>query len=172
MIKPNTGDTIVEVLIAMAIMGLVLTGAFVTVNRDSNTSVRARERSQALGITEMQLERLQSLAANKAKAIYTVSPGIFCLDSSLTRHDFTAVTTMPDLVTDNLDVSPPGNYPAGCVVDSSGSTYSSSSPSTPFSVFIERNATDHHVFNARVRWERAGGGRDEISITHRLYEWN
>lgn len=166
----SSGDTIVEVLIAIAVIGVVLSGAFVAINRDSNTSLQVQERSQAIKLVETQLERLKGVASNPTLAVFdTSTPRVFCLDSSLSRQNF-SLAAVPSLNTDNFAVLPTGNYPANCVVDSGGSTYGASSQSVPFSVSLERNASDNHTFTARARSERAGGGRDEISITYRLYE--
>lgn len=164
------GDTIVEVLIAIVIIGVVLSGAFVAVNRNSNTSLQVQERSQAIRIVETQLERLKGVASDPAQDVFNIAtPRVFCLDGSLSRQNFSP-PIITDLNTDNLAASPGGNYPANCVVDSGGSPYGGSSQSVPFSISIERNTSENHTFKARARWERAGGGRDEIAITYRLYE--
>lgn len=164
------GDTIVEVLIAIAIIGVVLSGAFVAINRDSNASLQVQERSQAIKLVETQLERLKGVASDPAKDVFNAAtPGLFCLDGSLARQNL-SLAIIPDLNADNLNAIPSGNYPVNCVVDSGGSPYSGSSQSVPFSVSLERTTADNHTFRARARWERAGGGRDEIAITYRLYE--
>lgn len=54
------GDTLVEVTIALAILALVLTGAFVTANRAFNVGQSAKERSQVVGDAQRQAEALQS----------------------------------------------------------------------------------------------------------------
>lgn len=178
MIKLNSGgDTIVEVLVAIVVIGVVLSGAFVAVNRNSNTSLQVQERSQAIKIVETQLERLKGIASDPSLDVFnTATPRVFCLDGSLSRQNFSvaAITNLSstnfDLNSDSLAAELAGNYPANCVVDSGGSTYGPSSQSVPFSVSIERTTADNHTFRARARWERAGGGRDEIAITYRLYE--
>jgi type II secretory pathway pseudopilin PulG len=52
------GDTIVEVLIAIAVLGVVLAGAFVTANSSLNGEHTAQEHSQALTIAQGQVEDL------------------------------------------------------------------------------------------------------------------
>jgi prepilin-type N-terminal cleavage/methylation domain-containing protein len=54
------GDTIVEVLIAVAIIGVILVGAY-HISNNSNIAVRdSQEHSQALKLAETQLETLNS----------------------------------------------------------------------------------------------------------------
>lgn len=56
----QSGDTIVEVLIALAIMSLVLAGAYATVDRNIKSSQQAQEHSRALEVASSQLEQLKS----------------------------------------------------------------------------------------------------------------
>lgn len=54
----HAGDTIIEVLVAMAVLGVVLAGAFVTANSSLNGEHTAQEHSQALTIAQGQVEDL------------------------------------------------------------------------------------------------------------------
>ena len=61
MIKQNQiGDTIIEVLLAMSVIGLVLGAAFGIANRSVSIGQEAQERSEALKIAESQLELFKS----------------------------------------------------------------------------------------------------------------
>lgn len=85
-IKSNAGDTIVEVLIAIVILSLILTGAYVSAN-DSLTNIRdAQERIQALGYAQSQAEDLRSEAAqifsSSGNNLTYLSQGSFCFDAS------------------------------------------------------------------------------------------
>ncbi len=69
-IKNNTrGDTIIEVLIAMAILALILTGGYVTTNKSLQQIQGAQEKNQALGIAQYQLETLRALASNNTSGL-------------------------------------------------------------------------------------------------------
>ncbi|HSX43099.1 MAG TPA: prepilin-type N-terminal cleavage/methylation domain-containing protein [Candidatus Saccharimonadales bacterium] len=59
-IRNERGDTLVEVLIAMAIISLVLVGAYVTSNRNAATLQATQEREQAQRVVEAQLELLRN----------------------------------------------------------------------------------------------------------------
>jgi prepilin-type N-terminal cleavage/methylation domain-containing protein len=168
----NRGDTIIEVLLAIAIVGSVLTGAFVAINRSMNASQQAQERSQATKLVEIQLERLKSITNNTTVDIFnTLKPRTLCLDTTVTRRDFPgSAIPLPSRDADLLDANPPGNYPANCIVDSAGNTYSGASNSIAFYVSLERDAANPNQFTGRARWHRAGGaGREEAAITYRVY---
>lgn len=72
----QAGDTIVEVLICMAVISLVLGGAFVT-TRKSQLGVRnSQEHAEALKLAESQIEQLRP-DANEAEQLSTPNP--FCM---------------------------------------------------------------------------------------------
>jgi len=58
------GDTIVEVLIAIAVLSLVLGGAFVATNRSLQGTRDAQERINALKLAETQIEQLKAMSAD------------------------------------------------------------------------------------------------------------
>ncbi len=78
-ILKERGDTIVEVLIAIAIVSLTLTGAYTSVNRSSNATRTAQERGEALKWAETQVEQIKASKDDLASAAYTN----FCFDMSL-----------------------------------------------------------------------------------------
>lgn len=84
----NAGDTIVEVLLAIAVVSAVLGGAFVSADRSLNTSRQSQERGEALKLVEGQMEQL--------KAMSLQSPGnIFGASSFCFKEDRTYSTTTP-----------------------------------------------------------------------------
>lgn len=86
----NKGDTIIEVLLAIAVVSSVLGGAYVSSNRSLNASRQAEERVEALKLTEGQLERMKALAKDPAKNIHS-APNVFCIDTSANAK----TTTVP-----------------------------------------------------------------------------
>ena len=143
--KSQSGDTIVEVLIALIIIAVILTGAYVASNRSLNTSRASQERGEATKLVEGQLEQLKVLGA---LAPTTAQP--FCLDPSNNP-----ITTASD---DNLS-SP--NYPAGCIKQQSGSGVN-------YYLSIQKDTTTN-VFTARARWYRVGGGvNSEVKIVYKV----
>ncbi len=73
------GDTIVEVLIAITIVSMVLSGAYISASNSLNGARQSQERVEALKLVEEQLERL------KAKATFT--GGIFSFSSPFCIND-------------------------------------------------------------------------------------
>jgi len=74
--KSQAGDTIIEVLIAMAILALVMVGAYVSSSRSLRNGTDAANRQQALALAEQQVEIIKSSPGN-----YTPS-GNFYVDNS------------------------------------------------------------------------------------------
>lgn len=146
-----SGDTIVEVLLAIAITSVVLAGAYVAVDRSMKANRSAQERSEAVKVAEAQIERLKYLNFSSSSAdIYQNGP--FCITSTL------AVRLITDVSSDSDD-------PVGC--RSSGRYVAS----------ITRDASTgtHQI---RVLWENVTGsstvtaypGFDEIKMYYRIYQ--
>lgn len=78
----QTGDTLVEVLIAMVIVSSVLGSAFVVVNRSTQNVRQAQEREEALGLLQGQVERMKVAAKDPTKqsSIFGASSK-FCVNS-------------------------------------------------------------------------------------------
>lgn len=82
--KLQRGDTIIEVMLAMSIIGIVLGAAFGIANRSVSVGQDAQERTEALKLAETQLELFKSQ--------YAVSPAVrarnniqaFCFDVTAT----------------------------------------------------------------------------------------
>ena len=60
------GDTIVEVLIAILVLALVLTGAFASSEQSLNNITEAGQRTKALDVAQGQIEALRADAATSA----------------------------------------------------------------------------------------------------------
>lgn len=94
----QTGDTIVEVLISIAVITLVLGGAFVVAQKSSNTLESSQEHSTAEGLVQNQIEQIRAIANNEDKlgelksATSSGSNGTYCL-SGLELHKITDQNT-------------------------------------------------------------------------------
>lgn len=78
----SKGDTIVEVLLAIAVVSAVLGGAYVATNRSLGGVRQSQERGEALKLVEGQLERLKE-AARTSDDVFTTSTNPFCLGDGL-----------------------------------------------------------------------------------------
>lgn len=79
----DTGDTIVEVLIALTVVASMLGGAYVTTSRSLNNNRQAQERGEALKLAEGQLERLKGLVSSGSTVPFTITTN-FCVDNTNT----------------------------------------------------------------------------------------
>jgi prepilin-type N-terminal cleavage/methylation domain-containing protein len=77
----SRGDTMVEVLIAIAVVTLILGGAYVTTNRSLQATRAAQERSIALKLAESQIERLKNKATTEPSAVFGVIEP-FCISGA------------------------------------------------------------------------------------------
>lgn len=142
------GDTLVEVLIAIAVVSLVLGGAYVTTNRSLIATRAAEERGNALKLAESQVEQLKGLAKTNPDAIFgSATPMPFCISST---------TGVPIIATN-----------AGCQVGASGE------PTTTqpvYSLSVNRGS-DGNTFTVTNQWIDASGRiTDSLRLIYRVYE--
>lgn len=161
--QKQTGDTIVEVLIAMAVIASMMAGAFVSTRRSSSGMRQSQERVEGLKVAEEQIERLKVLADKDAVPLKDASASnYFCIDFSGNRQE--SGGSLQPLDTDSFSSA---NYyinadpnktcprqPAG------GVTY--------YPAIVRDLSTN--TFKVYVRWARAGGGGNEqVTIVYRLH---
>lgn len=79
------GETIVEVLIAIAVIGSVLGTSYAIVSRNNSSYQQVSERTQALKFAEQQLEFIRGLAPASRTAI--PSSDTFCITGTTIEYD-------------------------------------------------------------------------------------
>jgi Tfp pilus assembly protein PilV len=97
--KAERGDTIVEVLIAMAVLALIITGADVAVNRTAKSALDVQEHAQALKLVESQAEALRNYNGSASFDCFSYNP----ITKTLTPA--TAITPLPSPCTFDGDGS-------------------------------------------------------------------
>lgn len=136
------GDTIVEVLIAIAVISLVLGGAYVTTNRSLRATRSAQERGNALKLVESQLEQLKGLIATDGTAVYAATSP-FCIYNNAIAY------------------AASGN----CTVNTSGAP---TTAEPKFQIAINRTG---NTFVVKNTWVDVGGQQNaETQITYRAYD--
>jgi len=141
------GDTIVEVLISIAVISMILGGAYVTTNKSLKGSRAAQERSDALKLVESQVESLKSIAGGtNADAIFGAgTPAKFCVINNTTVVTYTN---------------------AGCKVGADG-TATTAEPA--YNISISR--TNGNTFTVTNTWAAIEkNGNDSLQMTYRIYE--
>jgi type II secretory pathway pseudopilin PulG len=142
LMKMNSkGDTIVEVLLAIAVAGTVLGGAFVSARHSLSGSQRTQERSEATKLVEGQMEYLRK-AAVQSSAIFTAGAP-FCIVSvsatGLTLRDATAAECRQGI-------------------------------NSRYALSINRGA-DNATFRIQASWDKANaGGSDEINMYYKVHQ--
>lgn len=138
------GDTVVEVLIAIAIISLILGGAFILTNRSLKGTQSAQERLNGIKLVESQLEQVKNLAATDSDAIFgtSVSPS-FCVNSS---GAVVASST------------------ASCKVGVDGN------PATTEPIFNLSVTRSGNTFTVRNVWNNVKGAQDNVEMKYRVYE--
>lgn len=137
------GDTIVEVLIAMAITSLVLGMAYSTSSRALQVGRQAQERTEALKLAEGQIEQLKYMANDASNGVFDTTNAQFCI---LNNQKYPIV---------NYNQFP---YRTECY------------RSSLYNVGIQYSATNDDTFTVRTIWDRlGGGGQDEVVIKYRMH---
>lgn len=166
-IHKQHGDTIVEVMIATAIISLVLAVSYATSSRALADIRQSQEHSEAMQIAQGQLEQLRALAGTGPQ-VFTYSKA-FCLNNGL--HDATNPTQ---------PVYPFSAVNSGIGVDNL-STYTTDATTgcsfnngINYNTAIERQdplsaSRSDYVFSVHVRWENIrGNGNDEVILRYKL----
>jgi type II secretory pathway pseudopilin PulG len=162
------GDTIVEVLLCIAIVGAVIAGAYALASNSLQEGISASAHTQAIKRAEAQIEALKyrqivssSHAADWAKFTTDVVGKHFCLNASGT-NPADAATWFPIINQGspaNLKVGAT-NYAAGCAVDDNRFFVDITTASTP---------STRLTYLVVVRWETPGGG--PLSQTQLYYRF-
>lgn len=151
----NRGDTIVEVLIAIAVVSSVLGISYSIMNRNVSTIRDNQERSAASKIAQVQLEYMRQAWYTKTEAefsqYYNQGPH-FCLNSGLERRSVINPTLLNDTgypgATDNVDKCRSGIY--------------------HYSVTKSNDASLSGSYTVTVRWEKLTGGQGQIVMGYRV----
>lgn len=146
------GDTIVEVLLALAVLGAVLGGAYVISNRNIITNRMSQERLEATKLAEAQLEKIKSEASRENSSFF---------DSFVTRNNFCFSSP-------NATATSSGS---SCRLNASGNI-TTEDPSYHVNITtsppVGSRPQPARLFNVTVEWTNAkGSGEDRLNL---LYE--
>lgn len=166
-IHKQKGDTLVEVLISIAIVGGVLMGAYALASRSLQSGISAAEHSEAIQLAQGQVERLkyrERLSSQDVWNNFTIQNGHFCLDDAKDQNDPKWLPVNNDNP-NNLVVTAGGNlgYNAKCVDPSTTPKYFINI-STPPTIPAGTNPT----YQITVRWVAIGGNQAESKIYYRF----
>ena len=147
------GDTIVEVMLSIAIIGMVLGASYTTSTRALRTGRFAQEHTEALKLAESQIEKLKYIASI-ITSVAVVPPNIF---------DPTAAGATPFCI----DNSPP---PFAKIVTGTPA-FTTSCMSTFYTSTVTYNKVGD-IFTVAVTWTTEGnsGQQGNVQIAYKLHK--
>lgn len=144
--QQERGDTIVEVLIALAIISSVLAGAFFVTNRSAQNVLNTEEHARATQLLQGQVEQIRASVTDGAS--WTDLPNFYCYDT-----DGSIVNSVS-----------PSNFGCDVSIDGSGS-------GPAYTFLIEKESTwqanTSTLFRASIAWE---GIRGQANSEQMLYK--
>ena len=159
----NSGDTIVEVLVSLAILSLAFAISYSTASRALIVSQNSQEHSTALGYLDQQMEMLWYISQPSFKATSTPNPQTeaystsspFCLTGSISDST-SGIQFNPSVPYDLVSSK---SAPQKCLFPGGGFSYS---------VALERS---NNTFTAYIWWPGLGNlGEQHESLTYRVYK--
>lgn len=138
----QTGDTIVEVMIVLTVLGLALSISYATANRSLLNARQAQEDSEATQLAQGQVEALRTMTGYiSTDSNYIFRPGTFCItDYPFTVVPYTGSSTPAQCLRNNL-------YNVAIIFDSGSSN-----------------------FKVEVSWPDVDGeGTDIVTLIYKLY---
>ena len=147
----NAGDTIVEVLIAVAVVSLVLTASFAIVNESSRGIRSAQEREEATKLTSALVESLEGDSTLYPRT--STSP--LCIDGSQAHLGASSLPALSADATTWYD-NPLNN--SKCLT-TNGITYATS---------IYSDGLTPATYTIDTRWDGLDGNRNQVQFNYRL----
>ncbi len=153
------GDTIVEVMIVLAVLGLAIGISYSTASRSLLLARAAQENIRATQLLQSQVERLRLLSANTDptypnKYIFGPTHTTFCIDDT-------------NLIVDNV-ANPPCHDSSSIydvVITDCANVGSDPRCTNP------TNHTTDGTFILTARWDNVqGDGKDSVTTTYRLHK--
>jgi len=166
--RRQAGDTIVEVLIVLAVLSLAFAISYATANRGLNQSRNAEEHSQALGVLNAQVELLRQTIVKDGSALQqAITAGnitanhSFCIANNDVSQPSSFVTVSD---VNDLTDSDASKYPAACIKNSFYHVSVTPQPST-----TSGSVTTQSYFDFKVLWPGIGNlGTQQEEITYRI----
>lgn len=147
------GDTIVEVMVVLAVLGSAIGISYSTANRSLLNARQAQESSRATVIAQSQVEQLRAMADNPDVAphdtyIYTTDNLPFCMKETSAEHIMKITDTT--------------NYPIECRYDKT--------PDFEYDVSIKHSTGTDNKFTVEVKYDDVlGQGRDSVTLIYRVH---
>jgi prepilin-type N-terminal cleavage/methylation domain-containing protein len=141
----QTGDTIIEVMVVLAILGLAISISYATANRSLLNARQAQENSEATELIQSQIEALRTLTqAGDTPNIFSPALQNYCL-------------------------VPTGTAPNITYTNASGSSCAMGSVAYQINITYTNSPTD--TFTVTAVWpDVLGDGNDTVTTVYRLHQ--
>ena len=176
-LKNSRGDTIVEVMIAISIVGAVIVGATISVNNTNSTLFASQVRQQALQVLQNQMEIIKAanndgISGGKLTQL-CLSTGCdisgshyFCVDansSGFNSHNDPSAT--PVMAPFPLTTTTPF-----CYFDYTGSTYNTVSGYFKTELWLQTisTSTNNYQINGKILWTDSTGTKNNANLSYEL----
>jgi len=150
------GDTIVEVLFAVVVIGIVLTGAYAVVTHSIIDEQDAQEHSYALGLIQSQIEQIRAYIISNPSGTLPFS------GSGQTGCMYSSTATTPATLSQVLN---PSSY---CKVQ--GNLGTNSQYSLTIKLASSSNPNNPPLYQVSATWPSllTGGSTDKIIVPYRV----
>lgn len=174
-LNKNNGDTIVEVLIAVAVLMVVITGGYSIATRSLNGARIAQERSEATMLAQGQLEAINQ-RVNQAESLNVLANGsVPDIATTANRGSFIGVvdpvTNESQFTGSPLKLDSNMIWDDGfCVNPADGTSKASDDPVCTIGLYKIKVTTkletisgskNYLVYNVNISWDKSGGGATE-----------
>ncbi len=160
LIKNQLGDTIIEVMVVLAVLGLAISISYATANRSLLDARQAQENSQATWLVETQVENLRLLAPNSNTGNTNLNTNIFLQTGPFCVLDPTNPSNTTPIHTNVANCTfPTASYQ---VLIYNCDKLPTTGPCT--------NVTGPNVLAVQATWDDAlGQGQDTVTLNYRVH---
>ncbi|HUA13226.1 MAG TPA: prepilin-type N-terminal cleavage/methylation domain-containing protein [Candidatus Sulfotelmatobacter sp.] len=162
-LRKERGDTIIEVLVVLTILGLAMSISYATANQSLDDTRQAQDAAQAAQIVQSQLESLRTMVTNPATVNGNPNPN-YIFNPNYTMANSVCVT--PDAVT-------PGTFD----ISSNSGASSSTNPCYLYNQFIvsisytQSSGVIGGQFEIQASWYGTNGsGTNTSTLFYNLYQ--
>ncbi len=168
----SAGDTIVEVLISIAVLSIIIVGAYVSANHSTLVLRDTKEHTDALALAQNQVESLISWYQNNTTGGTVPVPfgSYFCFDNSLHVVNLPTPSSYCYIPGNNLSANPTTSVPAGSNSPYFYQTHIQQISSPTFSSHFGATICSYEfaTFQVKVNWQSLlSGNNDEVSLLYR-----
>lgn len=185
----QAGDTIVEVLIALAVLGAIIGGGYAVATRSLNGVQVAQERTEATKVAEGQLEAIRSTVATSPSLASFVAAGYIGMDATWLAFDpgltppegfgFCVTDTgaayqmdnqggrvlVRDIDADKKDLS---KYPPECRLGANDRYHTFVTTSLRQLNYSPTADTYQLTYNVQIFWDGVNGGQESLHLNNRF----